>query len=190
MFQKNEHAPKSRSGPPRAPAVANPPGRASWVAKAARTLAILSIVPIAGGCAKSSAEHLADARVALGDAAYTDALDAAQAGLDESPADPVAWGLELVRLEAHARLGDGDAVKALLAELARRYPDRLPATQYAATAHQLKSAGAAAAAIEVLDLGAKRYPQDALIAKMIGDASAGGGSPAELEMLRSLGYVE
>jgi len=55
---------------------------------------------------------------------------------------------------------------------------------------ELKSAGQGVVAIEVLDLGAKRFPEDPLIAKMIGDASAGGGDPAELEMLRSLGYVE
>jgi hypothetical protein len=142
------------------------------------------------GCAKSGAEHLTEARAALADAAYPDAIGAAEAGLESSPDDRLAWGLELVRLEAHARLGHGEVSQEILESLAARHAERVPATQYAATAHQLKTAGEGVAAIEVLDLGAKRYPADALIAKMIGDASAGGGDPAELEMLRSLGYVE
>ena len=48
-----------------------------------------------------------------------------------------------------------------------------------------------AAAIEVLDMGLKRHPNDRVLERLIGAASAPGDSdPAELEMLRTLGYIE
>ncbi len=47
----------------------------------------------------------------------------------------------------------------------------------------------AAGAVTVLDLGAKQCPGDADIDKAIEQAKAG-GTEAELEKLRSLGYIE
>ena len=102
-----------------------------------------------------------------------------------------AWGLGLVKLEALAREGQGDAAAAQLEQLAVERPGNVPATQYAATADQLRSAGEGAATIEVLDLGLRRFPEDETLLGLIEDAKAApAASNAELEMLRSLGYIE
>ena len=76
------------------------------------------------------------------------------------------------------------------AKLAGRYPGQLAATDYSSTAQQLKEAGGGTAAIEVLDLGKKQYPDDPLIEKMIAESVESGSSPEELEMLKSLGYID
>ena len=57
------------------------------------------------------------------------------------------------------------------------------------TAGQLKEGGDPAGAIGVLDAGARRYPGDADITRAIEQLKTS-GSDAELERLRSLGYVE
>jgi len=102
-----------------------------------------------------------------------------------------AWGLELVKLEALARDGQGDEALAQIDALANARPQNMPATQYSATADQLKSAGQGAAAIQVLDLGLQRFPEDATLIALIEEAkTAPAAGSDELEMLRSLGYVE
>jgi len=144
----------------------------------------------------SRQDHLTDARSALADADYDDAIAAADAGIRAAAAESphaldyaTTWGLELAKLEACARAGLGEDAKRQLAELANRYPNRVAASEYFATAQQLRGAGAGTAAIEVLDMGAVLFPFEPIIARMIEEASAG-GDPAELELLRSLGYVE
>lgn len=141
-------------------------------------------------CAKSAQDHLAEARSQLAAGAHDEAVAAAEAGLAAGPDAVTTWGLELVKLEAHARAGHGEAAKAQLAELAERFPERVTAGEYSSTAQQLQAAGEGPAAIELLDLGSKRFPEDALIAKLLAEAVESGSDPAELEMLRSLGYIE
>lgn len=143
------------------------------------------------GCSEAPYEHLAEARQQLADTAYEDAIAAADGGLEVADGDEkAAWGLQLVKLEALARSGRAEETKALLSDLAARYPERIPTSQYAATANQLDKAGQGPAAIEVLDLGMKQYPNDPMITKLIGAQQSGDMDPAELEMLRTLGYVE
>jgi hypothetical protein len=144
----------------------------------------------------SRQDHLIEARAALADAAYDEALAAAEVGLltaaagsQEALDDATSWGLELAKLEAHARAGHGEEAKEQLVELARLHPNRVVASEYFATAQQLREAGAGTAAIEVLDMGAILFPYEPVIGRMIEEASTG-GDPAELELLRSLGYVE
>jgi hypothetical protein len=141
------------------------------------------------GCEKAPQEYLADARGDLADAVYDDAIAAAETGLLANPDATTTWGLELVKLEAHARAGHAQEAKDQLEKLANLHPNRVPASEYSATAYQLKSAGQGAAAVAVLDLGASVFPYDPVIARMI-EQSKTGSDPAELEMLRSLGYVE
>jgi hypothetical protein len=143
------------------------------------------------GCNRPATEHLAEARAAMSDTAYEDALAAADAGLAAPGLDePTRWGLELVQLEALARSGQGGQTRDLVSELAGRHPDRFPSAQYAATAVQLEKAGDGPAAIEVLDLGMKHHPGDPMIAQLISAQQSGEVGSAELEMLRTLGYVE
>jgi hypothetical protein len=155
-----------------------------------RVLAVAALVGLFCACQKSGHDLLVDARGSLASAAYDDALVAADAGLAASPSKIDAWGLELVKLEAYARGGNGESTKRQLIALAERYPTQLSATDYSSTAQQLQESGQGPAAIEVLDLGKKSFPNDAIIAKMIDESVSSGSSPEELEMLRSLGYIE
>jgi len=142
------------------------------------------------GCGNTAHEHLADARQDLADAAYPEAIAAADAGLRETPGAKARWGLELVKLEAHARAGQGEETKGQLEKLVGLFPDRVPATQYSATADQLRSVGQGAVAIEVLDMGVQHYPGNPTLERLIGASQSGDSDSAELEMLRTLGYIE
>jgi hypothetical protein len=142
-------------------------------------------------CSQSARETLDDARGALAESRYADAIAESDAGLGGSADEVTRWGLELVKLEALARDGQGDQTVAQLRALAAKRPEQVPASQYWATADQLRSAGQGGAAIQVLDLGLKRFPQDATLAGLIEEAKAAPAAGSdELEMLRSLGYVE
>jgi len=166
------------------------------LARCAKLLGSLAVIAAMCGCEMSRQDHLIAARAALADAAYDEAVAAAESGLRAAGAgaqdaldDATAWGLELAKLEAHARAGHGEEAKAQLTDLANRHPNRMEASEYFATAHQLRGAGAGTAAIEVLDMGAILFPYEPIIGRMIEESSEG-GDPAELELLRSLGYVE
>ncbi len=156
-----------------------------------RISCLLLMVLLAGACAESARDSLDAARRELAESSYAEAIATADAGLALEADDVTRWGLELVRLEALAREGRGDDVVAQLGKLAGERPEQLGADQYAATAGQLRSAEAGGAAIQVLDLGLKRFPEDSALAKLIEEArSAPEAGSDELEMLRSLGYVE
>lgn len=155
-----------------------------------RIACLLLTTLVALGCGSSAYDRLAEARKGLADTAYDDALAAAEAGLEAGPDEATAWGLELVKLEALARAGQGEAALAQLNALVAQHPGRVPVTQYSATAHQLRAAGAKPDAIQVLDAGIQRFPDDVMLVRLIGAADSAGMESAELEMLRSLGYVE
>ena len=152
-------------------------------------LSVLALISTLCGCEKSAYEHLADARQGLADIDYDDAVASADAGLRSSPNEETRWGLDLVKLEALARAGYGEEAKAQLEKLISLDANRIPASEYSATAHQLRVAGQGPVAIEVLDMGATFFPFDPVIGRLI-EQSSSGGDPAELEMLRSLGYIE
>ena len=70
-------------------------------------------------------------------------------------------------------------------------PESLPATQYSATADQLRAAGDGPGAIQVLDQGLQRFPEDTALASLIDSAKqAPSVDSEELELLRTLGYLE
>lgn len=154
-------------------------------------LLMILALPACLACSASAPEQLADARQALADATYDDAIAAADAGLAAGPDEVTEWGLSLVRLEALARSGQGEETLALLERLAAERPKSVLSSQYSATADQLRVAGQGPVAIQVLDLGMKRFPGDPVLTALI-DASAKAPSAdgGELDMLRSLGYVE
>jgi hypothetical protein len=144
-----------------------------------------------GACAESPRASLDAAREALAESRYADAIAAADAGLAGEADAVTAWGLELVKLEALARDGRGDDTLAQLEELAALRPEHMPSSQYSATADQLRAAGQGAAAIQVLDAGLGRFPQDETLLGLIEEAKAAPEPGSEeLEMLRSLGYVD
>ena len=163
-----------------------PTDRGGVVGLACVLLALLSL----NGCGPSEQQALADARQELADAAYAEAVAVAESGLRVASDARTSWGLELVKLEALARVGNAEETLEQLARLSRLHPDRVPPTQYSATASQLRSAGQGPAAIEALDMGIKRYPSDAALAQLITSAGSSDVDPAELEMLKSLGYID
>jgi hypothetical protein len=142
-------------------------------------------------CADTARDSLTAARTALADGRYEEAITAGDAGLTGGADEVTAWGLELVKLEALARSGRGDETVAQLDRLGGERPQNVPADQYAATADQLRSVDQGAAAIQVLDLGLKRFPEDAALRAQI-EAAKTAPAPGsdELKMLQSLGYVE
>jgi hypothetical protein len=150
-----------------------------------RTVLFLILTACGGG----PEAQLEKARESLGKGAYDEAVAAASAGIAEGAAGAVAWRLELTGLEAEARGAKAPAVVARLERLAASKPDQVPASLFVQTAGQVKEAGDAIGAISVLDAGAKRFPADADLAKAIEQAKSG-GSAAELDHLRSLGYLE
>ena len=151
---------------------------------------LLCILALAA-CAESARDALGDAQAALSESRYADAIAAADAGLAAGPDEVTSWGLELVRLEALAREGRGDETVSQIEKLAEARPEQIPANQYFATADQLATAEQGAAAIQVLDLGLQRFPDDeALLAQIEEAKTAPAEGSEELEMLRSLGYVE
>ena len=156
-----------------------------------RLFCLLLMALALGACAETARDSLDAARGALSESRYADAIAAADAGLGGKPDEVTAWGLELVRLEALARDGHGDDTVAQIQKLSEARPEQVPPNQYSATADQLHSAEQGAAAIQVLDLGLKRFPDDAALLALIEKAKeAPAAGSDELEMLRSLGYVE
>ena len=170
--------------------------RTATLARCAKVLGSLAVIASLCGCEMSRQDQLTEARAALGDAAYEDAIAAAEAGLlaaaeisQDALEDATSWGLELANLEAHARAGFGEEAKALLAELASLHPNRVSASDYFATANQLRGAGANDAADEVLKIGKDLFPFEPVIARMIELSNSGAGSD-ELALLEALGYVD
>jgi hypothetical protein len=156
-----------------------------------RAFFLLLMALALGACSQTPRESLDQARQALAGARYVDAVAAADAGLTGASDDVTRWGLELVKLEALARDGRGDETLAQLDRLAAARPEHVPASQYSASADQLRQAGQGAATIQVLDLGLKRFPRDETLLGLIEAAkTAPAAGSDELEMLRSLGYVE
>jgi hypothetical protein len=140
-------------------------------------------------CSGGPEAKLEDARAKLAAGDYAAAAAAAGEGLAAADG-AVAWRLELTALEAEARGGKGSEARARLERLAGGpFAAQAGGSLYVQTAGQLREAGDAPGAVDVLDSGAKRFPDDADIARAIAQAKAS-GSDAELERLRSLGYVE
>jgi hypothetical protein len=157
-----------------------------------RLFCALAAALVLGACGGETARDALEAsRQALADARYADAIASADAGLSRSPDERTGWGLELVKLEALARDGRGDATLAQLEKLAAARPESVSPDQYTATADQLRAAGRGADAIRVLDQGLRRFPGNPTLTDLI-EAAKAGPEPGsdELEMLRSLGYVE
>jgi lipopolysaccharide biosynthesis regulator YciM len=156
-----------------------------------RRFCTLAIALALAACAQSARESLDEARLALAESRYADAIATADTGLAGNADAVTAWGLELVKLEALARDGRGDDTLAQLEKLAGSRPEQMPANQYSATADQLRAAGQGPAAILALDAGLKRFPDDQTLLALIEEAkTAPAPGSDELEMLRSLGYVD
>jgi predicted Zn-dependent protease len=163
-------------------------GSNRWESHMSR-MALLPFLAALLACGPSAESQLERARSHLAQGAYADAAVAANAGLAAGPEGPVAWRLELTALEAEARTGQAAEARARLERLAVEWPEQTQASLYVQTASQVREGGDATGAIDVLDAGAQRFPDDEGITRAISHLKAR-GTDAELERLRSLGYVE
>jgi hypothetical protein len=151
--------------------------------------AVLALVLLVS-CSGGPEAKLEQARAQLASGDYAAAAASASEGLAAGAEGATAWRLELAALEAEARVAKGGDALARLERLAQgSRSGQVAGSLYVQTAGQLREAGDATGAIGVLDAGAKRFPGDADIARAIGQTKAT-ASDAELERLRSLGYVE
>ena len=150
---------------------------------------VLALVALVLACGADPADQLEQARAHLAGGDYAAAAAAANQGLAAGAQGPTAWRLELAALEGEARGGKAAEVLARLERLPEAWSAQVSGSLYVQTAGQLKEAGDAAGAIGVLDAGARRFPEDADIARAIAQLKAT-GTDAELDQLRSLGYVE
>lgn len=151
--------------------------------------AVLVLLGMLVSCGAGPEQQLEKARAQLAAGDYAAAAAAATQGLAAGAEGATAWRLELAALEGDARGGKTAEVVARLERLADAWSAQLTGPLYVQTAGQLKEAGDAAGAIGVLDLGAKRFPDDPDITRAIAQLKVT-GSDAEIERLRSLGYVE
>jgi hypothetical protein len=151
--------------------------------------AFLALVLVLASCGVSPEKQLEKAREHLAQGAYAEAASAAAQGLDAGAEGPTAWRLELAALEGEARGAKTADVLARLDRVAQAWSVQVTGSLYVQTAGQLKEAGDAAGAINVLDAGARRFPGDPDIAQAIAQSQAS-GTAEEVERLRSLGYVE
>lgn len=152
----------------------------------ALTVALLSLLL---ACGASPEAHLDKARGHLAGGAWDQAVAASEQGIAATKDDAMSWRLELVALEAEARGGKTEPVLARLTRLAEKRSAQVQCSLYVQTAGQLQEGGDGAGAVRVLDLGNKRCPEDAAIAKAIEQAKAS-GDDATNEQLRSLGYLD
>ena len=154
-----------------------------------RRLLLLAVASLLAACGASPEQRLEQARGQLASGSYAEASASASAALAAGAEGATAWRLELVALEAEARGKKTEAVLARLERLAGAWAKQVGGSLFVQTAGQVRDAGDPAGAIQVLDAGAKRFPEDADVQKAIAQAKAG-GTAAELEQLRSLGYIE
>jgi hypothetical protein len=109
----------------------------------------------------SPQDALGEANEKLAASDWAGAVAAASRGLEQKGGDPgVRWQLELVRLEAQARGGNGAEARLQIQRLAAEYPPQVDAGMYVTTAERLGEAGDDAGAIRVLEAGLERWPTD------------------------------
>ena len=150
-----------------------------------RALALTLLV----ACGDSAEDQLKAATEANAAGDYPAAQKAVDAGLAAGPKGATEWRLQLAGLEAKAKGNDCPGTKGAIEGLAGSHKAQVKASLYNQTAGQIKEAGDGGCAIEVLDLGIKRFAGDKDLEKAIEQAKAG-GSDAEMDQLRSLGYIE
>jgi tetratricopeptide (TPR) repeat protein len=157
----------------------------------------ISLTPVIGlllliGCGPDLEQMKNDAQQALSVGNFTQAREISSQALEQVPPSEkrLVWALERIHLEALARGNQGEEAREALERLAAEYPTQANASLYLAIASYLRDAGATSSAIDVLVAGDGRFPEDSeKFEAMIGELEAGGLDPAEIERLKSLGYL-
>lgn len=156
-----------------------------------RPILVLAFGLLAACGGASVADRRQEAQAALDAGDYAKAVEVADATLkDPATAREAteAWRLEQLRLDALARSGRGAEVLATLQRLAGSHAAQVNAAVYHASADKLRAAGDGKGAVDVLDAGFKRFPDDTSFKAAI-DEMSNSADPAEIERLKALGYL-
>ena len=144
------------------------------------------------GCGEKAADVKEAAQVALDAADYPTAVLQADKAIGLAGDDrAVVWQSQQIKLQALARSGDGALAPALLEQLAGSYAAQVKSPLYMSVASDLEKAGQRSAAIDVLDAGNKRFPDESekFLAAIQELSTSEDIDPAEIEKLRALGYL-
>jgi predicted Zn-dependent protease len=161
-----------------------------------RTISLTQVIGLLfltlGGCGPDVEKMKADAQEALSVGNFSQARKLSSSALEQSPPSDkrLRWSLERIRLEALARDNQGEEAARTLERLASEYPSQATAALYLAIASYLEDAGGTAGAIEILAAGDARFPEESEKFKAaIDELQEVGLDPAEIERLKSLGYL-
>ena len=144
------------------------------------------------GCGANPEQLKGEAQQALSVGNFSQAREISTRALEQAPESEkrLIWSLERIRLEALARDKQAAEAHETLERLANEYPAQANATLYLAIASYVREAGDTSGAIDILVAGDKRFPEESeKFESQIRELQAGGLDPAELERLRSLGYL-
>ena len=144
------------------------------------------------GCGPDPAQLKIEAQQALSVGDFSQAREISTRALGQVPESEkrLTWSLERIRLEALARESQAAEARETLERLAAEYPEQAGASLYLAIASYLEDAGDASGAIDILVVGDERFPEESeKFEAQIRELQAGGLDPAEIERLRSLGYL-
>ena len=144
------------------------------------------------GCGSDPEQLKNEAQHALSVGDFSQAREISTRALEQVPESEkrLIWSLERIRLEALARDNQAAGARETLERLATEYPEQANPSLYLAIASYLQEAGDASGAIDILVAGDKRFPEESeKFEAQIRELQAGGLDPAEIERLRSLGYL-
>jgi tetratricopeptide (TPR) repeat protein len=144
------------------------------------------------GCGADPEQLKIEAQHALSVGNFSQAREICTRALEQVPESEkrLTWSLERIRLEALARENQAAEARETLERLAAEYPEQADASLYLAIASYLTDAGDTSGAIDILVAGDERFPEESeKFEAQIRELQAGGLDPAEIERLRSLGYL-
>jgi tetratricopeptide (TPR) repeat protein len=158
----------------------------------------LLLTPLIGlmfliGCGPKPEQLKDEAQQALSVGNFSQAREISTRALEQVPDSEkrLIWSLERIRLEALARESQAAEARQALERLAAEYPAQADADLYLAIASYLTDAGDTSGAIDVLIAGDERFPEESekFQAQIRELHDSGLVDPAELERLRSIGYL-
>ena len=145
------------------------------------------------GCGPDAEQLEEDAQQALSVGNFSQAREISMRALEQVPESEkrLIWSLERIRLEALARDDQAAEVQESLERLATEYPAQANADLYLAIASYVREAGDSSGAIDILVAGDKRFPEESekFKAQIQELHESGLVDPAEIERLRSIGYL-
>jgi predicted Zn-dependent protease len=158
----------------------------------------IRLTPVIGlvfliGCGPDAEQLEEDAQQALSVGNFSQAREISTSALEQVPESEkrLIWALERIRLEALAREDQAAEARETLERLATEYPSQANADLYLAIASYVRDAGDSGGAIDILVAGDKRFPEESekFKAQIQELHESGLVDPAEIERLRSIGYL-